>query len=111
MVGQMMENVDMETMMDEMVGRLEQQMEENMANGGKSVLNYKYMNKLFTGFEEMMGEMMAEGPLGEMMQSMDVSGGLEELMGNMEGSLPGPEMLSQLGNMEMNMKCSCSPVA
>ena len=41
------------------------------------------MNKFFTGFEDMMGHMMAEGPMGEMMQSMDVNGGLEELMGYM----------------------------
>merc|ERR1711892_81661 len=92
MVGKMMENIDMEQMMDEMVGELEQQMAENMENGEL-------------------------GPLGEMMQSMesmDMNGGLEELMANMEnmqGGLMSPEMLSQLGNMELNMKCACTPVA
>merc|ERR1711892_1003967 len=92
MIGKMMENVDMEQMMDGMVGELEQQMVENMENGEL-------------------------GPLGEMMQSMDsmdMNGGLEELMANMEnmeGGLMSPEMLSQLGNMELNMKCACSPVA
>ena len=59
---------------------------------------------------------MAGSPLGEMMQSMesmDMSAGLEELMANMdmEGGLMGSEMMSQLGNMEMNMKCSCTPLA
>merc|ERR1740128_745793 len=55
--------------------------------------------------------MMAEGPLGEMMESMNVTGDLEELMAQMEngGGLLGPDMLSQMGNMELNMKCSCSP--
>merc|ERR1712034_46572 len=97
MMGEMMENVKMEEMMNEMVGSLEQQMGENMGNGG---------------FEEM----MAGSPLGEMMQSMesmDMSAGLEELMANMEmeGGLMGSEMMSQLGDMEMNMKCSCTPLA
>jgi hypothetical protein len=60
--------------------------------------------------------MMAGSPLGEMMQSMesmDMSAGLEELMANMdmEGGLMGSEMMSQLGNMEMNMKCACTPLA
>merc|ERR1711892_924533 len=84
MMDEMMENVDMETMMTEMVGTLEKEMEESMQNGG---------------------------PLGEMMESMNVTGDLEELMGQMEngGGLLGPEMLSQMGNMELNMKCSCSP--
>merc|ERR1712128_148390 len=92
MIGKMMENVDMEQMMDGMVGELEQQMAENMENGEL-------------------------GPLGEMMQSMesmDMNGGLEGLMANMEnmqGGLMSPEMLSQLGNMELNMKCACTPVA
>ena len=56
---------------------------------------------------------MAEGPLGEMMESMNVTGDLEELMAQMEngGGLLGPEMLSQMGNMELNMKCSCNPAA
>jgi len=86
MMDEMMENVDMETMMTEMVGTLEKEMEESMQNGG---------------------------PLGEMMESMNVTGDLEELMGQMEngGGLLGPEMLSQMGNMELNMKCSCSPAA
>merc|ERR1711892_1592286 len=84
MMDEMMENVDMETMMTEMVGTLEKEMEESMQNGG---------------------------PLGEMMESMNVTGDLEELMAQMEngGGLLGPEMLSQMGNMELNMKCSCSP--
>merc|ERR1719290_703016 len=92
MVGQAMENVDMEEMMDGMVGSLEQQMAENMENGDF-------------------------GPLGEMLQSMeslDMNGGLEELMANMEenmqGGLMGPEMLAQLGNMQLNMKCSCTHI-
>merc|ERR1719290_564906 len=92
MVGQMMENVDMEQMMEGMVGSLEQQMAENMENGDF-------------------------GPLGEMLQSMeslDMNGGLEELMAsmeNMQGGLMGPEMLAELGNMELNMKCSCTHIA
>ena len=48
------------------------------------------------------------------MDSMDMNGGLEELMANMEnmqGGLMSPEMLSQLGNMKLNMKCACTPVA
>merc|ERR1739838_174696 len=91
---EMMENVDMETMMTEMVGTLEKEMEESMQNGEWEA-------------------MMAEGPLGEMMESMNVSGELEELMAQMEngGGLLGPDMLSQMGNMELNMKCSCSPAA
>merc|ERR1711892_1133862 len=94
MMGEAMENVDMETMMTEMVGTLEKEMEESMQNGEWEA-------------------MMAEGPLGEMMESMNVSGELEQLMGQMEngGGLLGPEMLSQMGNMELNMKCSCSPAA
>jgi len=94
MMDEMMENVDMETMMTEMVGTLEKEMEESMQNGEWEA-------------------MMAEGPLGEMMESMNVTGDLEELMGQMEngGGLLGPEMLSQMGNMELNMKCSCSPAA
>ena len=57
--------------------------------------------------------MMAGSPMGEMMQSMDMSAGLEDLMANMdiEGGLMGSEMMSQLGNMEMNMKCACTPLA
>ena len=57
--------------------------------------------------------MMAGSPMGEMMQSMDMSAGLEDLMANMdiEGGLMGSEMTSQLGNMEMNMKCACTPLA
>merc|ERR1712025_243772 len=105
MIGQMMENVDMEQMMEqamenvnmeemmgEMVGSLEQQMAENMENGDF-------------------------GPLGEMLQSMeslDMNGGLEELMAsmeNMQGGLMGPEMLAELGKMELNMKCSCTHIA
>merc|ERR1719154_308571 len=96
-VGKMMEDVKMEEMMSEMVESLEQQMEENLGNGG-------------------LEEMMAGSPLGEMMglmESMDMSAGLEELMANMEkeGGLMGSEMMSQLGDMEMNMKCSCTPLA
>merc|ERR1719481_2181735 len=89
MMEQAMENVNMEEMMGEMVGSLEQQMAENMENGDF-------------------------GPLGEMLQSMeslDMNGGLEELMAsmeNMQGGLMGPEMLAELGNMELNMKCSCT---
>merc|ERR1739838_1104244 len=94
MMDEMMENVDMETMMTEMVGTLEKEMEESMQNGEWEA-------------------MMAEGPLGEMMESMNVTGDLEDLMAQMEngGGLLGPEMLSQMGNMELNMKCSCSPAA
>merc|ERR1712013_657069 len=93
MIGQMMENVDMEEMMGEITESLEQQMAENMENG-------------------------EFGPLGEMLQSMEsleMNGGLEELMANMEenmqGGLMGPEMLAQLGNMQLNMKCSCTHIA
>merc|ERR1712243_342252 len=93
MVGQAMENVNMEEMMGEITESLEQQMAENMENG-------------------------EFGPLGEMLQSMEsleMNGGLEELMANMEenmqGGLMGPEMLAQLGNMQLNMKCSCTHVA
>merc|ERR1712025_400216 len=93
MIGQMMENVDMEEMMGEIAESLEQQMAENMENG-------------------------EFGPLGEMLQSMEsleMNGGLEELMANMEenmqGGLIGPEMLAQLGNMQLNMKCSCTHIA
>ena len=52
---------------------------------------------------------MAGSPMGEMMQSMDMSAGLEDLMANMD--IMGSEMMSQLGNMEMNMKCACTPLA
>merc|ERR1712013_721464 len=93
MVGQAMENVNMEEMMGEITESLEQQMAENMENG-------------------------EFGPLGEMLQSMEsleMNGGLEELMANMEenmqGGLMGPEMLAQLGNMQLNMKCSCTHIA
>merc|ERR1711970_438680 len=93
LVSQAMENVDMEEMMSEMTQSLEQQMAENMENG-------------------------EFGPLGEMMQSLEaleMNGGLEELMANMEenmqGGLMGPEMLTQLGNMQLNMKCSCTHIA
>merc|ERR1712183_211941 len=93
LVSQAMENVDMEEMMSEMTQSLEQQMAENMENG-------------------------EFGPLGEMMQSLEaleMNGGLEELMANMEenmqGGLMGPEMLAQLGNMQLNMKCSCTHIA
>jgi len=93
MVGQAMENVDMEEMISELTQSLEQQMAENMENG-------------------------EFGPLGEMMQSLEsleMNGGLEELMANMEenmqGGLMGPEMLAQLGNMQLNMKCSCTHIA
>merc|ERR1712002_157457 len=93
MVAQAMENVDMEEMMSQMTESLEQQMAENMENG-------------------------EFGPLGEMMQSLEsleMNGGLEELMANMEenmqGGLMGPEMLAQLGNMQLNMKCSCTHIA
>merc|ERR1712168_1208618 len=93
MVGQAMENVDMEEMMSELTQSLEQQMAENMENG-------------------------EFGPLGEMMQSLEaleMNRGLEELMANMEenmqGGLMGPEMLAQLGNMQLNMKCSCTHIA
>merc|ERR1711892_982226 len=55
------ESGQLETMMDEMVGTLEKEMEESMQNGEWEA-------------------MMAEGPLGEMMESMNVSGELE-LMG------------------------------
>merc|ERR1712123_383401 len=88
----LVESGQLEEMVDGMVGELEQQMAENMENGEL-------------------------GPLGEMMQSMDsmdMNGGLEELMANMEnmqGGLLSPAMLSQLGNMELNMKCACTPVA
>merc|ERR1712013_345027 len=93
MVGQAMENVNMEEMMGEITENLEQQVAENMENG-------------------------EFGPLGEMLQSMEsleMNGGLEELMANMEenmqGGLMGPEMLAQLGNMQLNMKCSCTHIA
>merc|ERR1719370_1694729 len=93
MVGQAMENVDMEEMIGQMTESLEQQMAENMENG-------------------------EFGPLGEMLQSLEsleMNGGLEELMANMEenmqGGLMGPEMLAQLGNMQLNMKCSCTHIA
>merc|ERR1739844_24727 len=93
LVSQAMENVDMEEMMSEMTQSLEQQMAENMENG-------------------------EFGPLGEIMQSLEaleMNGGLEELMANMEenmqGGLMGPEMLAQLGNMQLNMKCSCTHIA
>merc|ERR1712002_1365892 len=93
MVAQAMENVDMEEMMSQMTESLEQQMAENMENG-------------------------EFGPLGEMLQSMEsleMNGGLEELIANMEenmqGGLMGPEMLAQLGNMQLNMKCSCTHIA
>jgi len=92
-VGQAMENVDMEEMMGQMTESLEEQMAENMENG-------------------------EFGPLGEMLQSLEsleMNGGLEELMANMEenmqGGLMGPEMLAQLGNMQLNMKCSCTHIA
>jgi len=88
MLAKTMEDVDMEAMMNNVVTDLEKQMEENMQNGG---------------FEEM----ISGGPLGEM---MNVSGGLEELMGSGDGLLS-PEMLDQLGNMELNLKCSCNPAA
>jgi len=93
MVGQAMENVDMEEMIGQMTESLEEQMAENMENG-------------------------EFGPLGEMLQSLEsleMNGGLEELMANMEenmqGGLMGPEMLAQLGNMQLNMKCSCTHIA
>merc|ERR1711970_599892 len=93
MIGQAMENVDMEEMIGEMTESLEQQMAANMENG-------------------------EFGPLGEMLQSLEsleMNGGLEELMANMEenmqGGLMGPEMLAQLGNMQLNMKCSCTHIA
>ena len=49
------------------------------------------------------------------LESLEMNGGLEELMANMEenmqGGLMGPEMLAQLGNMQLNMKCSCTHIA
>merc|ERR1719290_154881 len=92
MMEQAMENVNMEEMMGEMVGSLEQQMAENMENGDF-------------------------GPLGEILQSMenvDMEQMMEQLMAsmeNMQGGLMGPEMLAELGNMELNMKCSCTHIA
>merc|ERR1712013_52699 len=68
--------------------------------------------------EQMIGQMMENVDMGEMLQSMEsleMNGGLEELMANMEenmqGGLMGPEMLAQLGNMQLNMKCSCTHIA
>lgn len=90
MMGKAMENVDMESMMTEMMAEMEKEMEEMMENGEWEA-------------------MMAETPILDMMESMNVSGELEELMGN--GGLLGPELMEQMGKMEMNMQCACSPVA
>merc|ERR1719186_130857 len=103
----------------------QQQVDDFINNGGAeeaitNLVESGQLEEMATNFvesgqlETMMGEaMVAEGPLGEMMESMNVSGELEQLMGQMEngGGLLGPEMLSQMGNMELNMKCSCSPAA
>merc|ERR1711875_145054 len=98
MIGQMMENVDMEQMVGQAMENVN--MEEMMGEITESMENGEF------------------GPLGEMLQSMEsleMNEGLEELMANMEenmqGGLMGPEMLAQLGNMQLNMKCSCTHIA
>merc|ERR1712215_537811 len=94
--GQLMENVNMEEVVGQLAGQLEQQMAENIQNGG---------------------ELLSSNPLGEMLQSvetMDVNTGLEELinsMPNIDSPLISSELASQLGNMEMLMQCSCDPIA
>merc|ERR1712042_180268 len=94
--GQLMENVNMEEVVGQLAGQLEEQMAENIQNGG---------------------ELLSGNPLGEMLQSMetmDVNTGLEELlnsMPNIESPLISSELASQLGNMEMLMQCSCDPIA
>merc|ERR1712087_743046 len=94
--GQVMENVNMEEVVGQLAGQLEQQMAENIQNGG---------------------ELLSGNPLGEMLQSvetMNVNTGLEELlnsMPNIDSPLISSELASQLGNMEMLMQCSCNPIA
>merc|ERR1712042_76310 len=94
--GQLMENVNMEEVVGQLARQLEEQMAENIQNGG---------------------ELLSGNPLGEMLQSMetmDVNTGLEELlnsMPNIESPLISSEPASQLGNMEMLMQCSCDPIA
>merc|ERR1740128_594047 len=88
MLADAMENVDMEAMMNKVITDFEEQVGENMQNGG-------------------LEEMISGTPLGEM---MNVSGSFEELMGS-GVELLSPEMLDQLGNMELNLKCSCNPAA
>merc|ERR1712025_944818 len=80
----------------------------NLVESGQ--LEEMVMNFVESGqAEQMIGQML------QSMESLEMNGGLEELMANMEenmqGGLMGPEMLAQLGNMQLNMKCSCTHIA
>merc|ERR1712002_1258483 len=108
MMSQVMESVDMEAMMGELVQTLENQMEESMQNGG--------FEEMIAGtpLEEMMN---MNGGLEELMnmnvgleELMNMNVGLEEIFGNGEGLLS-PEMLAEMGNLELHMQCNCSPAA
>merc|ERR1711970_1659293 len=63
--------------------------------------------------EQLVSQAMENVDMEEMMSEMTQS--LEQQMAenmeeNMQGGLMGPEMLAQLGNMQLNMKCSCTHI-
>merc|ERR550519_2317821 len=107
-MSQVMESVDMAAMMGELVQGLEDQMEEAMQNGGFEEMiagtPLEEMINMNGGLEELMNMNVGLEEL------MNMNGGLEELFGNGEGLLS-PEMLAEMGNLELHMQCNCRPVA